>query len=178
MDTLVLDCSYAPISRVNWRVAIVWLLEHVVETVDEYPDKYISTVNWSVKMPSIVRFVKSIHKKKAIKFSRHNVYSRDKGRCQYCGIRVQRNEFTYDHVVPRSHGGRTCFENVVVSCVKCNQKKGGRTPIQAAMKLLNSPIRPKSLPQASFIMQYNSGMPESWKDWLRSSTYWDGSINE
>jgi 5-methylcytosine-specific restriction endonuclease McrA len=178
MDTLVLDVSYQPVARVEWETAIVWALEKIVEVVDEYPDKSINTVNWSVKMPSIVRFVKAIHRKKAIKFSRHNVYARDKGRCQYCNCKTQRHYFTYDHVLPRAQGGKTSWENVVVACVPCNQRKGGRTPEQAGMHLRSHPVKPKSLPNTlSSSMMYHPSMPDSWKDWLRSATYWDGSLD-
>ena len=90
MQTLVLNVGYQPIGRVQWETAIVWVLEQIVEVIDEYPDRYIRTVSWSVRMPSIVRFLRSIPRQKAIKFSRHNVYARDRGRCQYCGRRVRR----------------------------------------------------------------------------------------
>ena len=68
-------------------------------------------------MPSIVRFLKPTPRKKAIKFSRQNVYVRDRGRCQYCGTKVACDDFTYEHVIPRALGGRTCWENIVVACV-------------------------------------------------------------
>lgn len=176
MQTLVLDVGYQPVSRVQWETAIVWVLERVVEVVDEYPDRQINTVSWSVKMPSIVRFLKPVHRKRAVKFSRHNVYARDKGRCQYCGRRVSRDEFTYEHVVPRVLGGHTTWENVVVSCVPCNQRKAGRTPEQAGMRLLSTPVKPKSLPSSTRGIRYAEGMPESWKSWLRNAVYWDGEI--
>lgn len=178
MQTLVLDVGYQPVARVEWETAIVWVLERVVEVVDEYADRSIRTVTWTVKMPSIVRFLKPIHKKRAIKFSRHNVYARDKGRCQYCAAKVARDDFTYDHVTPRVLGGRTSWENVVVACVLCNQRKAGRTPSQASMRLLSTPVKPKSLPTTPRAMQYHSGMPESWRAFLRDSVYWDGSLDE
>ncbi len=178
MQTLVLDVGYQPVSRVEWETAIVWVLERVVEVVDEYEDRSIRTVSWSVKMPSIVRFLKPIHKKRAIKFSRHNVYARDRGRCQYCAAKVPRDDFTYDHVVPRVLGGVTSWSNVVVACVPCNQRKAGRTPEQAGMRLLSTPVKPRSLPTTPRAMQYHKGMPESWRAFLRDSVYWDGSLDE
>lgn len=171
-QVLVLDVGYQPTQRVPWETAIVWMLERVVEVVDEHPDKYIRTVSWSVKMPSIVRFVRPIAKKRAIKFSRHNIYTRDKGRCQYCSVRCSRDRFTYDHVVPRSQGGHTEWSNVVVCCVPCNQRKAGRTPAQASMRLLSTPVRPKKLPDSSPRIYFQEGMPESWRTWLRDATYW------
>ncbi len=176
MQTLVLDIGYQPVSRVPWETAIVWALERVVEVIDEYPDRYIRTPSWSVRMPSVVRFVRATPRKKAIKFSRHNVYARDGGRCQYCGQRVRRDEFTYEHVVPRVLGGKTSWENVVVACVRCNQKKAGRTPAQAGMRLLSTPVKPKKLPNVPREIHFTDGMPESWKSWLRDAVYWGAEL--
>jgi 5-methylcytosine-specific restriction endonuclease McrA len=176
VQTLVLNVGYQPVARVPWETAIVWVLDRVVEVVDEYPDRYIRTTNWSVRMPSIVRFLKTTPRKKAIKFSRYNVYARDRGRCQYCGNKVRRDEFTYEHVVPRVLGGRTCWENVVVACVSCNQRKAGRTPQQANMKLLSTPVQPRKLPDLPRQVRFTEGMPESWKGWLRNAVYWDGEL--
>ena len=176
--TWVLDVGYQPIAGTTWQSAIVWVLDRVVEVVDEYPDRYIRTPSWQVNMPSVVRFMKPIARRRAIKFSRHNVYARDRGHCQYCGARVARDEWTYDHVVPRAQGGRTSWENVVVACVRCNQRKGGRTPAQAKMALATVPVRPKRLPDgARFAMAYRKGMPASWRDFLRSAVYWDGELD-
>lgn len=177
-QVLVLDAGYQPLQRVEWEKAIVWVLDRVVEVVDEHPDRYIRTVNWQVKMPSIVRMLKPISKKRAIKFSRHNVYQRDKGRCQYCGQRVSRERFTYDHVVPRAQGGRTEWANVVVSCVADNQRKANRTPEQAGMRLRSTPVRPKKLPDRQPAMYFAPGMPESWRAFLRDAVYWNGELEE
>ena len=175
--TLVLDVSYQPLRLCTWQEAIVWVLERIVETIDAYPDRQIRTVNWSVPMPSIVRFVRPISRKRAVKFSRHGIYARDGARCQYCGARVARDAFTYDHVVPRALGGRTCWENVVVACVSCNQRKGGRTPAQAGMHLLLAPVKPKRLPKfGPLLLQWRQGMPVVWKDWLRDAAYWGGDL--
>jgi 5-methylcytosine-specific restriction endonuclease McrA len=177
MQTLVLNVGYQPVARVPWERAIVWTLERIVEVVDEYPDQYIRTPSWSVRMPSIVRFLKATPRTKAIKFSRHNVYVRDRGRCQYCGAKVKRDDFTYEHVTPRVLGGRTCWENIVVACVACNQKKAGRTPQQAGMRLLSTPVRPKKLPDVAREIRFTRDMPESWRSWLRNAVYWDGELD-
>ena len=176
MQTLVLNIGYQPIHRVPWERAIVWILDRAVEVVDEYPDRYIRSPSWTVRMPSVVRLLKPTPRKRAIKFSRHNVYARDRGRCQYCGVRVRRDEFTYEHVIPRVLGGRTSWENVVVACVACNQRKAGRTPEQARMRLLSTPQKPKRLPDVPREIRLEDGMPESWKSWLQSAVYWDGDL--
>jgi 5-methylcytosine-specific restriction endonuclease McrA len=176
--TLVLDIGYQPISCTTWQTAIVWVLDKAVDVIDEYPDRYIRTVNWQVKMPSVVRLLRPVARRHAVKFSRQNVYTRDRGRCQYCGLRIGRDNWTYDHVVPRAQGGRTSWENVVVACVTCNQRKGGRTPLQARMKLATTPVRPRSLPDMDGLgLRYHPGMPAAWKDYLRSAVYWNGELD-
>ena len=147
METLVLNVSYEPVARVSWQRAITLLWERKVEVVEEYEDYRVRSVTFELKMPSVIRFLRAVRgRKRAIKFSRENVYARDKGRCQYCRTAVPRHEFTYDHVIPRRQSGQTRWENVVVCCTPCNQRKGGRTPEDAGMKLVAQPVRPRTLP--------------------------------
>ena len=178
MDTLVLSHAYEPVARVTWQRAMALLFEKKVEVIEEYDDWKIHSITVEFRVPSIIRFLRKIRdRKRAIKFSRENVYSRDKGTCQYCGLKVARPEATYDHVIPRSQGGTTRWENVVICCTPCNQKKGGRTPEQAHMHLLSIPVKPKSLPDTirlTFLRHKN--VPESWKDWLRSYGYWNSEL--
>lgn len=180
MDTLVLDSSYIPIDRVNWQRAVSLLFMGKVEVIEEYEDKEIRSVTFSIKMPSIIRFLKAKRsKKKVVKFSRENVYVRDNGKCQYCGTAVPRPVATYDHVTPRGQGGITVWDNIVICCMPCNQKKGNRTPVQAKMKLLTVPARPKKLPDFMHLtIQWNPSMPLSWKDWLASHHYWNDELEE
>lgn len=176
-QVLVLDASYLPVAEATWQSAIVKVIvDRVAEVVEEYPDKLIRTPSWSVKMPSVIRLLRPIRHKRAVKFSRQNVYARDRGRCQYCGVRVSRDDFEYEHVVPRAQGGRTVWENIVVACTACNQRKAHRTPEQAGMRLLSTPVKPKKLPEMPSVMAYRSGMPESWKGWLRSTAYWNAEL--
>src|SRR5262245_7675318 len=148
MDTLVLNAGYEPVARVGWQRAVTLLFLGKVEVVEEYEDKEVHSVTFALRMPSVVRFLRAIRgaKKLGLKFSRENVYLRDHGRCQYCQRKVPRHEATYDHVLPRSQGGHTSWENVVIACLPCNQKKGGRTPEQARMILRVAPAKPKRLP--------------------------------
>lgn len=180
METLVLDVAYRPHSRIPWQEAIIKVLvDRTVEVVENYPDRYINTVSWKIEMPSVVRLVMPVKKEKAIKFSRHGIYARDKGKCQYCGNRVSKKEMQYEHVIPRAQGGKTCWENIVVACMSCNQRKAGRTPAQAGMRLLSTPVKPKRLPDmGDYGMTYNQGMPEAWKTYLRSHAYWNVALEE
>ncbi len=180
METLVLDASYIPVARCHWQRALTLLFMGKVEVVEEYEDREIRSVTMVIKMPSVVRFLRAVRsKKKAIKFSRGNIYSRDKGMCQYCGCKVPMATFTYDHVTPKAQGGLTEWTNVVVACGPCNQKKGNRTPAQANMKLLSIPVRPKKLPdQIHVTIQWRVGDPISWRDWLASHHYWNSELDE
>ena len=179
METLVLSNAYEPVARVSWQRALTLLFARKVEVVEEYEDWTVRSVTLELKVPSIVRFVKKIFgRKPVVRFSRENVFARDKGRCQYCLKAVSRAEATFDHVVPRSQGGHTRWENIVIACTPCNQKKGGRTPDQARMHLATWPSRPKRLPDVlRLTFSMNKDMPESWKYWLRSVSYWNGELD-
>jgi 5-methylcytosine-specific restriction endonuclease McrA len=178
MDTLVLSHAYVPVARVAWQRAVTLLFEGKVEVIEEYENRVVRSVTLEFKVPSIIRFLRKIRdRKRAVKFSRENVYARDKGACQYCGARVPRAEATYDHVTPRSHGGQTTWENVVICCVPCNQRKGGRTPAQAGMRLLSHPVKPKTLPDTirlTFLLDKSA--PPSWRQFFASYAYWNGEL--
>ena len=179
MDTLVLSAWYEPVARISWQRAITLLLAGKVEVVDEYQDRPIRSTHFSIKMPAVVRFLRALaRRKQGVRFSRENVYLRDQGRCQYCARSVVRAAATYDHVTPRTQGGRTCWDNVVIACVPCNQKKGGRTPLQARMALRSVPVKPKKLADSLRIrIAFNDGMPHSWRTWLRDFSYWNGELD-
>ena len=180
METLVLNRGYEPVARVPWQRAVTLLFLGKVEVVEEYESREVRSVTVVFKMPSIVRLLRALRgARKAIKFSRENVYARDSGRCQYCGRGVRRDEITYDHVVPRALGGKTMWENIVTCCVGCNQAKGGRTPEQAGMRLRSAPVKPKKLPDTFRIaVGFTKGMPESWRSFLRSYSYWNSELEE
>jgi 5-methylcytosine-specific restriction endonuclease McrA len=179
VETLVLSACYEPIARVPWQRAITLLWEGKVEVVEEYEDRFVRSVTLQFKMPSVIRFLRAIRgRKRAIKFSRENVYLRDNGRCQYCGVKVPRSDFTYDHVVPRAQGGPTTWENVVVCCTPCNQKKAGRTPEQAKMHLAQKPTKPTKLPYTvNLTFTWQKGMPDAWKQWMQSVAYWHTELD-
>jgi hypothetical protein len=113
-------------------------------------EDYIKTPTRELQVPRIVRLV---------------LY--DSHRCQYCGQARPMSQLSLDHVVPRSQGGKTTWENVVCSCVGCNSKKGGRTPVQAGMKLLNDPVRPTANPGISVTLK--DPRYSSWKTFLAAA---------
>jgi len=178
METLVLTASYEPVARVSWKRAVTLLFDGKVEVIEEYEDRFVRSITLEIKMPSVIRFLRAVRARKQMpKFSRENVYARDNGRCQYCAKKVPRQEATYDHVVPRALGGKTTWENVVICCVPCNQKKGARLAADVGMRLHSIPRRPRKLPDAwRMTFTFQTGMPHSWKSWLRDFSYWNGEL--
>jgi 5-methylcytosine-specific restriction endonuclease McrA len=178
METLVLNATYEPVARVSWKRAVTLMFEGKVEVVEVYEDTLIRSVTIEIKMPSVIRFLRMIrHRKQTPKFSRENVFARDGGRCQYCAKKITRLEATYDHVIPRSRGGKTTWENVVIACVPCNQHKGAQTPEQRGLRLQSNPVLPKRLPGGvRLTFTFHKGMPVSWRAWLLDMTYWNGEL--
>ncbi len=180
METLVLSAAWEPMERVSWQRAMTLWVTGRVEIVEEYEDRVVRTVSVQLPMPSVVRFVRALRRHRpGVKFSRENVYARDKGRCQYCGHRVPRHLATYDHVVPRSRGGLTRWDNIVIACLPCNQRKGNRTPEDARMRLMSEPVKPRSLPD-SWRLRFTTdrSMPPSWRQYLTDMSYWYGQLSE
>lgn len=103
----------------------------------------------------------------AVAFSRRNIYKRDRFTCQYCGDRPGSEELTLDHVLPRSRGGTTTWENCVLACVDCNRRKANRTPAEAHMPLRKVPVRPTWKP----LYAHHNTRIESWSRFL-SEAYW------
>ena len=104
-----------------------------------------------------------------VKFNRRNIFARDESRCQYCGKKFPTPELSLDHVIPRSRGGRTSWENLVCSCTHCNARKGGRLPEEAGLKLVRKPVKPRRSPVIH--LKLRSGKYQSWKQFL-DHAYW------
>jgi 5-methylcytosine-specific restriction endonuclease McrA len=149
----------------HWQDAVKMIYEKTVDVIAEYDEDLRSpTVTW--KMPAVVRLRRKVgDRKRGVKFSRMNLYQRDKFTCQYCGKKFHWNELTYDHLVPRSCGGRTTFLNIVTACKPCNARKGNLTCDDAGMFPLSEPTHPKTLPFASPLVHAGS-VPEEWEPYL------------
>jgi 5-methylcytosine-specific restriction endonuclease McrA len=172
-QTLVLDQSYQPLGVVPWWRAVEMWFKEKVEIVSEY-DGFARSTSVVIKIPAVVRLLRAFRRhKKPVKFSRVNIYGRDDYRCLYCGERFPMDELTYDHVVPRSQGGKTTWENIATACSDCNGKKAGRTPEQAGMKLRKQPVQPTAMP-AAVIQLSKSSVPDAWRDFL----YWTGELDK
>lgn len=172
-QVLLLNITYEPLKIINWKKAITMLCLGKVEVIEEY-DRNIHSVSFTLKLPSVVRLLKMVKRHKSpVKFSRQNIYARDRYRCQYCGDRYTTEELTYDHVLPKSRGGRTEWENIVTCCIDCNREKGGRTPKEASMALVRKPFRPTWIPALRITIAFHR-VPESWRDYL----YWNVELLE
>jgi len=149
-DVLVLNATYEPLNVVSVKRAVILLLKEKAELVEAAEAK-LRSESLSVPVPLVIRlmyFVK-IPRRISLPVTRRGILSRDHYTCQYCGATPPRKELTIDHVVPRSRGGKTIWENVVTACQKCNGRKGCRTPIEAHMKLRAKPERPRYLAVAA-----------------------------
>lgn len=170
MDTLMLSATYEPLQRIDWRRAMSLWIGGRVEVLEAYTDRMIRTTRQIFQMPAVVRYVRGLrHRSRHVRFSRQNVYGRDRGRCQYCLLPITIGEATFDHIVPRSRGGRTSWENVVIACRPCNQVKGDRAPEEAGMRLRSHPVKPKHLPETwGPPISWRDGLPKLWRPYLRA----------
>ncbi len=154
------DGRFANYDFVSWRE----LCELEVHHKQPHED-WIRSVNFEIRVPRVVRLLNYDRlPRRALRLNRHTVFARDGHRCQYCGRRFPTGELSLDHVLPRSRGGKTTWENVVCACLDCNVKKGGRTPQEAHMRLVVPPIRPKRSPLLT--LKLHNPKYETWKTWL------------
>jgi 5-methylcytosine-specific restriction endonuclease McrA len=161
--SLVLNRSYLPIHITSVRRATVLLYQGVARVVDaryqtfdyrawcerglEPGEEKLGLVGRAMAAPRVILLVHFDRApRRYVRFTRYNVYARDANTCQYCGRRLPRHELNLDHVVPRSQGGQSTWENIVCSCHGCNRRKGGRTPEQSGIRLLRRPTRPAWTP--------------------------------
>ena len=158
--------SYYPLSLWCWQDSIKSVFLDRVTIVSNY-DRVINSPSFSMKLPSVIALKNYVNPKSNPNFTRFNVFLRDKFSCQYCG---GKNELTFDHLLPRSRGGKTDWDNVVTACSACNVKKGGRLYEICGMKLQKQPYQPTT----EDLHKNGKNFPpnflhESWMDYL----YWD-----
>ncbi len=158
--------SYFPLSLWPWQEAVKAVFMERVNIVSEY-DRVVHSPTMSVRLPSVVSLKRYVAPSRRPAFTRFNVFLRDYFRCQYCGTE---SELTFDHLIPRSRGGQTKWNNVVTACAPCNLEKGGRLPHEADMFPREMPIEPTvvQLQRAGQAFPPNH-LHESWRDFL----YWD-----
>ena len=165
--------NYFPLSLWSWQDTVKAVVSERVNIVSEY-DTAVHSPSLTMALPSVISLKEYIKPTCKPAFTRFNLFLRDNLTCQYCGGEYNASDLTFDHVRPRSHGGRTTWQNIVSSCSPCNLKKGGRTPAQARMPLTRIPRQP-----TSWELQENGRafppnfLHQSWRDYL----YWDSELD-
>jgi 5-methylcytosine-specific restriction endonuclease McrA len=174
LQTLVLNIAETPVAIVPYRRVLNRVCNNLAIVKRQYENTLIkSSGGIEMPIPSVVQCVKTNYIPKFTKvlpFTRLNVFIRDHGVCMYCGKKVGLNSFSFDHYVPRCRGGRTCWENILICCSKCNSKKGDK-PASKFKEPIRMPYAPK-LDKAAPVQLVNkiaAEIPhESWIDWI----YW------
>lgn len=158
--------DYATHDFESWRE-----LSQYVDTM-----RKITTPTFQVAIPEVILLTR-FHKfpPRQVKFSRRNIYLRDNHTCQYCGVMPPKDEITIDHILPRSRGGKTTWENVVLACIRCNTRKGSKLPAEAGLRLLSDPKKPHWLACS----QFNARSFESslWQKFI-DNAYWNTPLQE
>jgi 5-methylcytosine-specific restriction endonuclease McrA len=164
--------SYFPLSLWSWQDSIKAVFLDRVNIVSEY-DRAVRSPSVEMQLPSVIALKDYVRLDRRPAFTRFNVFLRDSFQCQYCGTGFASEELTFDHLVPRSRGGRTLWTNVVTACQDCNLLKGSRTPVECRMH----PRRPVMQPTTYQLQENGRAFPPyflhaSWRDFL----YWDSEL--
>ena len=161
--------SYFPLSLWSWQDAIKAVCLDRVNILEQY-DRSVRSPSFEIKLPSVVSLKTYVRPARNPAFTRFNVFLRDRFQCQYCGAD---EDLTFDHVIPRSRGGKTTWDNVVTACAPCNLLKGGRLAHQCGMNPRHRPHRPSvnELRNNGRLFPPNY-LHDSWADYL----YWDSEL--
>ncbi|MFK7839024.1 MAG: HNH endonuclease [Bdellovibrionales bacterium] len=164
--------SYFPLSVWSWQDAVKAIFRGSVTVISEYERK-IHSPNCEMKLPSVLALNEYVHMDRKPAFTRFNVFLRDEWTCQYCASSFKTHDLTFDHVIPRSRGGRTEWENIVAACRGCNTVKGSKMPHEVNMY----PLREPAQPSVYDLQEHGRSFPpnflhESWSDFL----YWDTEL--
>jgi len=165
--------SYYPLSLWSWQEAVKAVVSGRVNVVSVY-ERFVRSPSRAMPLPSVISLKEYIPAARRPAFTRFNVFLRDRFSCQFCGEALPTHELTFDHLVPRSRGGRTVWENVVTACSPCNLSKGDRLPHEARMYPLVAPEQP-----TTYTLQENGRafppnyLHHSWRDFL----YWDSELD-
>ncbi|RMF87056.1 MAG: HNH endonuclease [Nitrospinota bacterium] len=144
-NVLVLNYTYEPLHFCNAKRAIILILQEKAEIVEK-SGQLLHSPSLVLPLPTVIRLRMYIRRPvgRGITFSKKNVFLRDNFTCQYCGVKGSNGfELTIDHIIPRSKGGKTCWENVVVACKVCNRRKGDRPLEETDLRLLRQPRKPR-----------------------------------
>jgi 5-methylcytosine-specific restriction endonuclease McrA len=177
-QTLVLNADYRPVSYFSlslwsWQDAVHAVFGDRVDVVAEY-DVSVRSPSTILKLPSVAALRSYIALPRRPAFSRSNLFLRDRFRCQYCGERFKSEDLTFDHVVPRSRGGRATWTNIVTACMACNVAKGSRALAECGMRPRAMPV----VPTARQLYESGRALPRrvphaTWRDYL----YWNVELD-
>lgn len=166
--------SYFPLSIWPWQDSVKAVFLDRVNIVSEY-DETVRSPTFEMRLPSVISLKEYVPINRRPAFTRFNVFLRDGFRCQYSGKRLPAEQLTFDHVMPRSRGGRTSWDNVVTASGEMNLYKGNRTPGEAGMRLLRVPRQPTVAELQHQARKFPPNyLHESWNDFL----YWDTELEE
>ena len=164
--------SYYPLSVWPWQEAVKALFRDSVMVVSEY-DRVVHSPSQEIKLPSVLVLKEYVGTTRNPAFTRFNVFLRDEWQCQYCGDRFRTSDLTFDHVIPRSRGGRTSWENIVTACRSCNTLKGDYVPQECGMYPHTEPRQPSVFELQDHGRRFPPNfLHESWGDFL----YWDTEL--
>ena len=166
--------NYFPLSLWSWQDTVKAVWSNRVTIISEY-DQQISSPSLKMNLPSVIALKEYVPQSRNPAFTRFNVFLRDRFSCQYCGNGFIASELTFDHVIPKSRGGRTSWTNVVAACGPCNRRKANRMPGQSGMCPLTLPVAPNvwQLQENGRAFPPNY-LHESWRDFL----YWDAELHQ
>lgn len=158
---LILNQDYSPLTICSVQKAFILVYLCKAELVTEAQHYLLRSVTATYPMPSIIRLYRYVHLPyKGVMLSRQNIFKRDGGRCQYCGTH---EDLTLDHVLPKSRGGKSTWDNLLTACKKCNSKKGDFTPQEANMNFSQTPYKPSFV---VFLRDFSGHIEEDWKPYL------------
>ena len=164
--------SYFPLSIWPWQDAVKAIFRGSVTVVSEY-ERRVRSPKWEMKLPSVLALNDYVPMERKPAFTRFNVFLRDQWKCQYCATDHKTHELTFDHVIPRSRGGRTEWENIVAACRDCNTVKGSKMPHEVNMYPMREPRQPSVHELQGRGRKFPPNfLHESWGDFL----YWDTEL--
>jgi|TARA_E500000075_G_scaffold129142_1_gene136557 5-methylcytosine-specific restriction endonuclease McrA len=164
--------SYFPLSLWSWQDTVKAVFLDRVNVLSEYEHK-IRSPSFEMRLPSVIALKEFVLQSRRPAFTRFNVFLRDRFSCQYCAQQFRPEALTFDHLIPKSRGGKTTWENVVTACSKCNLRKGNLLPDVVKMHPINTPRSPTSFElQEHGRMFPPNHLHESWRDFL----YWDSEL--
>lgn len=198
---LVLNRLYTAIRVIDARRAFTLLVKEIAEVIAIEDGQYVNydfetwaeigemqrrlefdahdwvrTARLTIAVPKVIRLLGyDRFPREQVKLNRRNIYARDANRCQYCGNRFSTRELTLDHIVPRVQGGDNSWTNLVCACVRCNARKGGRTPDGAGMRLIRRPSKPRRNP--AITIRLGSPKYQTWKAFL-DEAYWTVELKD